>query len=58
MSSFAPLHTQGEEEGGRGGHITLFFLHESSSRVEIRLHAENQIHGNPGSGLKVSVWVG
>ena len=35
------------------GHFTLFFLHESSSWVKIRLHAENQLPGYRGSGLKV-----
>ena len=30
-------------------------MHESSSWVEIRLHAENQLPGYPGSGLKVTV---
>ena len=33
-----------------------FYLHESSSWVEIRLHAENPLTGYPGSGLKV--WLG
>ena len=33
--------------------MTLF-LHKSSSWVEIRLHAKNQLPGYPGSGLKVS----
>ena len=39
-----------------------FFLHESSSWVKIGLHAENQLPGWSGSGLKVCVvgggWVG
>ena len=30
-----------------------FFLHESSSWVKIGLHAENQLPGWSGSGLKV-----
>ena len=32
-----------------------FFPHESSSWVKIGLHAENQLPGWSGSGLKVSV---
>ena len=36
----------------------ILFLHKSSSWVKIRLHAENQLPGYPGSGLKVSVCVG
>ena len=39
----------------------IFLLHESSSRVDLRLHTENQIPKNSGCGLKVSVlglWVG
>ena len=36
-----------------------FFLHESSSWVKIGLHAENQLPGWSGSGLKVcGGWVG
>ena len=44
--------------GRGGGSRDLIFLHESSSWVEIRLHAENQLHVYPGNGLKVYVWVG
>ena len=33
-------------------------MYESFSWVEIRLNSENQLHGYPGNGLKVSVWVG
>ena len=33
-----------------------FFLHESSSWVKIGLHAENQLPGWSGSGLKVFRW--
>ena len=32
----------------------LFFLNESSSSVEIRLHTGNQLPGYPGSGQKAS----
>ena len=35
-----------------------FFLHESSSWVKIGLHAENQLPGWSGTGLKVFRWVG
>ena len=31
----------------------IFFLHESTRGVEIRLHTENQHPRCPGSGLKV-----
>ena len=33
-----------------------FFLHESSSWVKIGLHAENQLPGWSGTGLKVFRW--
>ena len=36
----------------------IFFVHESSSWVKIGLHAENQLPGWSGSGLKVTVLVG
>ena len=32
----------------------IFFVHESSSWVKIGLHAENQLPGWSGSGLKVT----
>ena len=35
--------------------MTLFFLHESSSWVEIRLHTENKLPGYPESGLIVGL---
>ena len=35
---------------------SIFFLHESSSWVKIGLHAENQLPGWSGSGLKVFRW--
>ena len=39
---------------GRGGKgDPIFFLHESTRGVELRLHTENQCHWWPGSGLKV-----
>jgi hypothetical protein len=44
---------------GRGGQVTPFFLHISSSWVKIRLHTENQLPGLSGSALKVWLgWVG
>ena len=36
--------------------IGYFFLHESSSWVKIGLHAENQLPGWSGNGLKVFRW--
>ena len=33
--------------------VDIFFLHESSCWVKIGLHAENQLPGWSGSGLKV-----
>ena len=36
--------------------VGQFFLHESSSWVKIGLHAENQLPGWSGTGLKVFRW--
>ena len=41
--------------------VNFFLLHESSSWVKIGLHAENQLPGWSGSGIKVcggGWWVG
>ena len=36
--------------------VVIFLLHESSNRVDIRLHTENHLPRYSGSGLKVYVW--
>ena len=38
--------------GGGGGGLALFFWHNSSSWVEVRLHAENQLPRYTGSDFK------
>ena len=53
----------GQKKFGSKKFGVQFFLHESSSWVKIGLHAENQLPGWSGSGLKVCVvgggwWVG
>ena len=41
-----------------GGVGDPFFLHKSSSRVDLRLHSKNQLPRYYGSCLKVSGWGG
>merc|ERR1739838_668021 len=41
---------------GKKNLVEIFFLHESSIWVKIGLHAENQLPGWSGSGLKVFRW--
>ena len=43
----------GQKKLGEKKIWSIFFLHESSSWVKIGLHAENQLPGWSGSGLKV-----
>ena len=41
-----------------GDHVTLLFCMNHLVGFKIRMHAENQLPGYPGSGLKVYGWGG